>query len=101
MLNNLDENGNIALVAANVLNFECYQLKGKCVKYYDGKEEDQNAVKRYMQEWNQEIQKIGIQDGITSIWPVDPVITIEFEVTDIFDQTPKVGAGEKIKIGKE
>ena len=100
MLSNLDENGNIALVICDVMNFECYQFKGKCIKYYDGHAEDQKIVEQWMQEWNQTLQQLSIQDGITFIWPADPVIVIEFEITDIFDQTPKVGAGERIKSEK-
>ena len=41
--------------------------------------------------------RLNIDGGIIDRIPHEKIIAIEFEVTEIFEQTPKVGTGELIK----
>ena len=95
-LSNVDDNGQVAITFANPPTFECYQIKGKAVNYRDSTTDEQNYVDHYMAIFDSEVQSIGVSAGAINIWPSKPMISIEIEVQAIFDQTPKIGAGNQI-----
>ena len=57
---------------------------------------DQGRVEKYMTDFNECIVKIGTKDGLVYKWPIKPCMTIEMKVEELYDQTPKIGAGSKI-----
>jgi len=95
-LSNLDDNGQIAITMANPPSFECYQLKGKFLGYSDSTEEDRERLNRYLEIFDVEVQGLGVPAGAIFSWPNSPSVVIEIEVQEIFDQTPKIGAGNSI-----
>ncbi len=97
VLANLEDNGSIALTMAGPTTFECYQVKGKAVDWHDSTEEDKEHLEHYLKIFDLEVQNIGAAAGLISTWPADPTIVIEIQIQEIFDQTPKVGAGNPIK----
>ena len=97
VIENLKDNKKISLVQAYPLTFECYQYKGTFIGYHESTSEEKIEVDNYLKEMNDTIQKIGIKDGSVYTWPHDPTITIEFEVEQIFEQTPKIGTGNQLK----
>ncbi len=96
-IKNLGENKMVSLVMANILNFECYQFKGSYISYHDSASEEKVDVENYFNKFNEVLIKIGVQNGIVYNWSHDPTVTIEFEVEQIFEQTPKIGTGNQIK----
>ncbi len=94
-IKNIDDNKLVSITLCS-LSYECYQFKGKCVHYEDSDNEDQGRVEKYMTEFNECLVKVGTKDGLVYKWPTKPCITIEMKVEEIFDQTPKIGAGNKI-----
>jgi hypothetical protein len=96
-LKNLDDNKMISLVVAYPLTFECYQFKGILISYNDSTAEEKIDIDNYLNKMNETVQKIGIKDGAVYTWPHDTTITIEFEVEQIFEQTPKIGTGNQLK----
>jgi len=96
-LKNLDDNKMISLVQAYPLTFESYQFKGTMISYHVSTSEEKIDVDNYLENMNETVQKIGIKDGAIYTWPHDSTITIEFEVEQIFEQTPKVGTGDPLK----
>lgn len=96
-LKNIDNNGNVAVSLASVFNFECYQIKGKCLKYSDVGGSDKGLLDQYLDEFNEALKKIGLSTDVTLIWPHYPAVVLEIEAIEVFDQTPKVGAGKSIK----
>lgn len=96
-IKNLRENKMVSLVQANILNFECYQFKGSYISHHDSTSEEKADVENYFNKMNEALIKIGVQDGLVYNFPHDPTITIEFEVEQIFEQTPKIGTGNLIK----
>lgn len=96
-IKNLEENKMVSLVMVNILNFECYQFKGSYISYHDSTSEEKADVENYLNKMNEALIKIGVQDGLVYNFPHDPTITIEFEVEQIFEQTPKIGTGDLIK----
>ena len=95
-LSNLDDNGQIAITLANPPSYECYQAKGKSIDYSDSMEEDQEKLKHYLEIFDKEVQSVGVPAGAIYSWPNSPSVVIEIEVQEIFDQTPKIGAGNSI-----
>ena len=96
-IENIKDNGLIAVTFVNVLNYEAYQLKGKCVKYAEASDEEQVMVDNNMKAFNEVCVKIGLEDGIVFNWPHKPVWAIEMKVEEAFVQTPKIGTGTKLE----
>ncbi|HKR04380.1 MAG TPA: pyridoxamine 5'-phosphate oxidase family protein [Bacteroidia bacterium] len=96
-IENINENGLMAVTFVNVLNYEAYQLKGKCVKYEEANDEEQVMVENNMKAFNEVCVKIGLEDGIVFNWPHNPVWAIEMKVEEAYEQTPKIGTGTKLE----
>ena len=96
-IENLKNNKMLSLVQAYPLTFECYQFKGTIIRYNDSTSEEKKEVDNYLNNMNETVQKIGIKDGVVYTWPHDKTISIEFEVEQIFEQTPKFGTGNQLK----
>jgi len=95
-IKNIDDNKLVSITLCHLFSYECYQFKGKCVHYEDSDNEDQGRVEKYMKDFNECIVKIGTKDGVIYKWPIKPCMTIEMKVEELYDQTPKIGAGSKI-----
>ncbi len=93
---NIEENKLFSINLASPLTYESYQFKGICLKFGDCDDEDYANIDNYMTGFNDCLIKVGVKDGIVYKWPTRPSIAIEMKVEEIFDQTPKVGAGNKI-----
>jgi predicted pyridoxine 5'-phosphate oxidase superfamily flavin-nucleotide-binding protein len=96
-IENINDNGLIAVTLVNVLNYEAYQLKGTCVKYEEASDEEQVIVENNMKAFNEVCVKIGLEDGIVFNWPHKPVWAIEMKVEEAFVQTPRIGTGTKLE----
>jgi len=95
-INNIKDNKLISINFASPLSSESYQFKGENIKFTDCDETGQKRVDEYMSAFNDYLLKIGLSDGLIYKWPSNPCIAIEMKVEDIFDQSPKIGAGNKI-----
>ena len=95
-LKNLEDNKMIALVIVNPLGFECYQFKGNYLRSYEGSDEDRTLVENWLKDFDDILAKYGLEVPIANNWLHDPIVVIEFEIDQIFEQTPKVGTGNSI-----
>ena len=95
-IKNIDDNKLVCITLCNIFSYECYQFKRNCVHYEDSDNEDQSRVEKYMTDFNERAVKIGTKDGVVYKWPTKPCMTIEMKVEELYDQTPKIGAGNKI-----
>ena len=96
-IDNLEDNKRITMVQVDFLTFECYQFKGSFIRAYDGSPEDKVLVTEYMGRMTEVAKRIGMDDKLLVKIPQDPIIAIEFEVEQIFEQTPKKGTGKPIE----
>ena len=96
-LSNLEDNGMIALTMVKVRTYETYQAKGKAISFLDATEEEQKKVEEYMRIFDEELNVFGLPSRAVYTFPHNPTVVIEIEVQDIFDQTPKIGAGERLQ----
>jgi hypothetical protein len=49
-----------------------------------------------MADFNEALKKIGLPIDVIFNWPHYPAVVLEIEATEVFEQTPKVGAGKSI-----
>lgn len=96
-LDNLRSNKLIALSATNVFTLESYQFKGRLLSVKPVNEEEAKAVFEFVNQFDEAISKLGYKEGLViNNLKYDPALALEFRVEQIFDQTPKVGAGKQI-----
>ncbi|HUR31760.1 MAG TPA: hypothetical protein VMZ69_10045 [Saprospiraceae bacterium] len=96
-LDNLRSNKLVSLSATNVFTLESFQYKGRFLSVRPVNEEEAKAVFEFVTEFEEAITKLGYKPGIVANNVIyDPALAIEFMVEQIFDQTPKVGAGKQI-----
>ncbi len=96
-ISNLDENGFIALTMVHPLNYRCLQIKGRCIRHYEADSSEMENVTNYLDLFGSVIVKMGLPDDALLSWPHDPAIVVEMELDEVYEQTPKKGAGEKLK----
>ena len=60
-------------------------------------EEEAKAVFEFVNQFVEAISKLRYKEGLVAKHlKYDPALALEFRVEQIFDQTPKVGAGKQI-----
>jgi len=96
-ISNLDDNGLIALTMVHPLNYRCLQIKGRCIRYYEADESEMENVKNYLAQFTSVLIKMGLPEDVVYKWPHDPAIVVEMDLDEIYEQSPKKGAGEKLK----
>jgi hypothetical protein len=96
-ISNLDDNGFIALTMVHPLNYRCLQIKGRCIRHYEADSSEMVNVNNYLDLFGSVIEKMGLPENVVYNWPHDPAIVVEMELDEVYEQTPKKGAGEKLK----
>jgi hypothetical protein len=101
-LENLSDNGKIALALGSPINYEQLQVKGHCVEIIEANESDVARVGRHREEFARACEGIGTLRSTTEqlfLREVDnpPVLVkIRFQPEQIFDQTPGPNAGVRL-----
>ena len=93
-IRNLEENQEVAFVGCSN-TFESYQLKGKALTWYETTEDELQIMRSYMLKFNEAMSSFGL-GAEASDYPHTKMMTLTMEVHEMFEQTPKVGTGEKI-----
>lgn len=93
---NLRENGQIAVTIAAPVSYRSVQFKGRLRRIHEADERDRAWVQRARDMFVTVIALVGDPvQGARNLW-MDDLIRIEFEVEDAFDQTPGPNAGRKL-----
>jgi hypothetical protein len=85
--------GEIATTCSRPGDHQTVQLKGRVLTIRDGDAADRAVVERHRGRWIEELERVGTpRHSILRVvhWPCHAV---EFEVREIFSQTPGPGAG--------
>ena len=97
-LDNIADNGFVALAAGDGLTSQNFQFKGKVIDIRDSMPADaavrdlyHDKLLAYMHRW-----PFQIPDELVTGYIVDPSVTITFRVAKIFNQTPGPGAGKPV-----
>jgi predicted pyridoxine 5'-phosphate oxidase superfamily flavin-nucleotide-binding protein len=95
-LENLRENGMLAVSCTRPTDHLACQLKGRARNIRAIKTADREASQRWRRDFLAELTAIGVPSELTQAWIVEPTLAVEMDVTDVFEQTPGPGAGVKV-----
>jgi hypothetical protein len=96
-LANLEINPALSLMGCSVITFESYQFKGNFKRIRASTKEEHAMQMDYLDKFTDLILEIGFsKEDYYNAFASDSSLAITFEVTDIFEQTPRVGTGESV-----
>lgn len=95
-LDNLRENGRIAVTCTRPTDHITCQIKGRVRSMKPVTSANRETSRQWHREFIAELRAIGVPSALGEAWIVEPTVAVEMAVTDVFDQTPGPGAGEKI-----
>ena len=95
-IENLRENGRIAVTCTRPTDHFTCQLKGRVQSIKRATSADRDLSRRWHREFMAELTAIGVPSALSEAWIAEPTLAVEITVTDVFDQTPGPGAGRKV-----
>jgi hypothetical protein len=96
-LENLRDNGKIAVTCTRPTDHITCQLKGQVRNIKPVTSADRDVSRRWHKEFMAELKAIGVPSALSDAWIVEPAVAVEISLTDVFDQTPGPGAGRKLE----
>ena len=96
-LDNMRSNKLVSLSVTQIFTSESYQFKGRFLSAKPVNEEESNAILEYVNQFEEAVSSFGLRPGlIVDNLIYKPALAIEFVVDQVFDQTPKIGTGQKL-----
>lgn len=93
---NLRANPRIAVTLSHIPSHRTMQLKGTVVAIRDGDEEALTLAIRYREVFAQDLAFVGMPPGQTLRLGVWPCVAVDFDIDQVFAQTPGPQAGVKL-----
>ena len=98
-LNNLRDNGQIALTFSRGFDHRSLQVKGRMLSIDESNERQQRLQDRYFALFSEGLVFIGHQQKLLSRVRYYPSYALRFQLESMFDQTPGPGAGRAQSVG--
>jgi hypothetical protein len=95
-LQNLKENEQVAISCTRPTDHMACQLKGRLRAIRPAAPRDREHKQHWHREFTAELVAIGVPAELCEAWITEPALAVDVDVTDVFQQTPGPGAGEKI-----
>lgn len=95
-LQNLKDNGQIAISCTRPTDHIACQLKGRLRGIRPANQRDREHSKIWHREFVGELVAIGVPASVGEAWITEPALAVDIDVTDVFHQTPGPGTGEKV-----
>jgi hypothetical protein len=95
-IQNLRENGQIAISCARPTDHQACQLKGRLRTIRPTEASERDGRRRWRDDFLGELVAVGIPAALFEALITEPALAVDIEVTDVFHQTPGPGAGEKL-----
>ena len=98
LVESLQDNGAIALTVDNLPSHETYQFKGRYLRHRPVQRADVEVVDRIRDRYIKSIRTIqpAAPEAVVGAFVSKPALAVEFEVLEIFLQTPGPGAGTRL-----
>jgi hypothetical protein len=98
LVESLQENGRIALTIEDFPSHETYQFKGRYVRHRPVQRDDLDIVDRIRARFVKNMRTVfaAVPEVIVAAFISTPRLAVEFEVLEIFVQTPGPGAGTRL-----
>ena len=95
-IQNLNDNQLLSVVLCSLENYESYQFKGKSKGIRESNAEELLELDDYFREIEVLMIKIGFPADGMYRFPHNSMMTLLMEVEEVYEQTPKIGAGQKV-----
>ena len=98
LVESLQDNGELALTVEEFPSHETYQFKGRYLRHRAVQEEDLEAARQIRERFVKSVRHIyadALEPLLRAFMQV-PVLAVEFEVHEIYLQTPGPGAGTRL-----
>ena len=95
-INHLSDETKISVTISDGENLNTIQFKGSYQGHYIAPEEEMHYARDCNIKQAEIMLTFGIPAGVFANWKYEPSMAIVMQVDEIFDQTPKVNAGNKI-----
>jgi len=98
LVESLEENGQLALTVEEFPSHETYQFKGRYLRHEPLQPEDVEIVDRIRMRFVKSIQPLysDTPEDLLKAFILKPCVAVEFEVLEIYLQTPGPGAGARL-----
>ena len=98
-LENLRDNGAIAVVLSQPLTHRTVQLKGRAETIRPARDDEREAVERHAAGFDAEVEAIGLPPAVVRRRAKWPCHAVTFVVAEAYEQTPGPRAGEPMDGG--
>ncbi len=95
-IDNLRENGMIAVTCTRPTDHITCQLKGRVTTITPMTQSGRARCRQWHHDFMAELKAIGVPSELPEAWIVEPTLAVEFAVSEVFDQTPGPGTGRKV-----
>lgn len=96
ILSNLAENPRIAAAFSRIVDLKTLQLKGDFVEAFPASEADRQWIRNYVVAFSEQLYIIGMPKSVIQRMNREPAIGVAFRVTDLFEQSPGPGTGNRV-----
>jgi hypothetical protein len=98
LIESLEDNGEIALTVEEFPSHETYQFKGRYRRHRPLQAEDYAAVGRVRDRFVKSMRHVfaDAPEHLLQAFILNPALAVEFEVREVFVQTPGPGAGTRL-----
>ena len=97
VVNHLSEQSKTSVTTSDATNFKTVQFKGTYKSHYDVPEEELHYVRDANAKQVEILKFMGIPKEVFANWKYEPTLAIVVEINEIFDQTPRINTGNKIR----
>lgn len=96
IVDDLHDNGRVAVCFVDVVSLRAVQLKGRCVEVGDPRAEDWPWIDKHREAFTAAVAQVGFPPETTrNLWSTQ-VVRLRFVVDDLFNQTPGPLAGRPL-----
>jgi hypothetical protein len=98
LVESLQDNGQIALTVEEFPSHETYQFKGRYVRHRPLHPDEIHIVERIRGRFAKNMRMVfaSMPEGIAGAFVSKPELAVEFEVSEVYLQTPGPGAGTRL-----
>jgi hypothetical protein len=93
---NLEANGAIAVTCSRPSTYRTVQLKGLAVDAGAPTEEHVRMVRRHLELFVEEVERLGVRPEGARTFLSGELLSVTFDVREVYDQTPGPKAGERL-----
>jgi hypothetical protein len=98
LVESLEDNGELALTVEEFPSHETYQFKGRYRNHRPLRDEDYAVVSRIRERFVKSMRPlfVDVPEPVLQAFTLKPSLAVEFDVREVFVQTPGPGAGTRL-----